>query len=214
MKKIIRIILLAIALPLLWGCNDDNEEVGKNSTFVASASRPVWQIDWTWNDGSPDWQDPASTQFECSMNVLVELDDCFLPYSTVGDKMAMFINGECRGVSFRNVIDGERVLFLIHVKGRSEETSQHMELRYYSAGMKQLFIDYNMPMFSPGNLMDEAHQLILTPAGCSTKYPIYTEIYVRLPEQMPFTFSPDDQMAVFVGDECRGIFMSFPEDFN
>ena len=196
-------LFLCLVLCALWGCSDD-DVVNSDYTFSTS-ERPAWAVDWTWNDPVPDWQDPDARQFECSMNMLVELDEDFLPLSSDADQMAIFINGECRGVSYRTVIDEDYVVFLIHVKGTSEESTQRMELRYYCASVSQIFTDVNMPFFFvPNNLMDDAFTVVMTAKTTSAKYPLYTELLVMLPQNTPFTITDNDLMAVFVGDECRG----------
>lgn len=195
------------SLTLAWGCSSDSSDENGSSraTFSPVASAPDWHVDLTWHDTAPDWQDPSSTQFECSMNLLVELGHQLVPFSSPGDQMAMFINGECRGVSYRNVTDDGTVVFLLHVKGTSEESSQPMQIRYYSAGASQLFINDEVPTFTPNNLMEEAFQLVFDPQTTSTKYPELTELTVYLPAELPFNVSEDDRLAVFVGNECRGV---------
>lgn len=189
-------------LTLAWGCSSDDTEEGR--PLFAVGAKPAWKIDWTWHDAMPDWEDPPSTQFECSMNMLLELSQEFLPYSTDNDVMAVFINGECRGVGYRNVTRDGRVLFLLHVKGTSEETGAQMQLQYYCSNMKQLFTENDLPPFTPNNLMDEAFRIILSPIENGPKYPITTALTVMLPDIMPFSITDNDVMAVFVDDECRG----------
>ena len=194
-------IILASALLMLGGCSSDNENEGEgksNVAFTPVDTAPNWAIDWTSNDPVPDWEDPAPTKFECSMNMLVGIisTSMLMPYST-----------ECRGVSRRNVTKDGDVLFLVHVKGSSEEAGLPTTIRYYSAGARQLFInDYDVT-FTPNNLMDtndDDFSIWLSPLEASTKYPCYTFISTILPDNVPFTVTPDDKMAVFVGNECRG----------
>lgn len=212
--------VLTAALLMAWGCSsDDNDEPqgGGNFTVTPVQPAPKWAVDWTWNSPVPEWQEPDPTRFECSMNMLVELNSDLASYSTNADQMAMFIGGECRGLSYRNIVRDGDVIFLVHVKGTSEEAGQPMELHYYSAGAGQLFTDPNMPPFTPNNVIDSGDvnfQMVLTPAGISTKYPFFTEFSVLLPDNIPFTPSDDDEMAVFVGDECRGICSQMPEAYD
>ena len=216
--------MLMAALTLAWGCssNDDDETFipGKevqeeqpqwNGSTFAPSDKPEWAIDWTSNDAAPNWQEPESSLYECSMSLLVEQDDEFIRYSSDGDVMAIFINGECRGVSYRNVLNNGGVAYVLHVKGNSAETNAAMELRYYNARMHQLFIDSFMPPFSPNNLMDEAYRLIQSIGDGSTKYPVDGMLTVMLPKQLPFTPTDGDMLAVFVGDECRGVGCADPE---
>lgn len=192
------------ALCLACSCSsDDDDEKGFN--LIGSTSRPSWQIDWTWHDATPQWKDPLSTQYECSMNMLVYLSEEFMPYTTDDDVMAVFINDECRGVSYRNVTSDGYALFLLLVKGNSEEAAHDMQLRYYCSGMKQMFVSNSVPPFMPNNLMEDTYQMLFSPAFNSTKYPFFTQLSVMLPENTPFTITNNDMMAVFVGDECRGL---------
>ncbi len=199
-------------MALAWGCSSDDETTA-SAPFVVSQA-PHWAIDWTWNDPEPDWKEPPSTQYECRMELLVAMDDDLKRLSSEEDQMAIFINGTCRGISFPNVSKTTgNVFFLIHIKGTSQEVGADMELRYYCHNARQLFTDKYMPVFTPNNLMDEAHQQVFNLAGSSSKYPLFTQLAVTIPENVPFTVTEDDELAVFVGDECRGILHTTPEDY-
>lgn len=196
-----------------WSCSsdDDGETSNTNPQFIhstfASAESPDWYVDWTASDLAPDWQEPESYTYECSMNMLVTLAPELLPLSTDDDRMAIFINGDCRGVSERNVYasNGE-IVFLIHAKGSDEEVGRNMEMRYYSGGAHQLFLTSSVPVFTPNNIIgEEAFSIDIDPVTSSTKFPYFTELNVILPNELPFTVTDNDQMAIFVGDECRGV---------
>lgn len=225
--KTTKILMLMAALTLAWGCtsSDDDEpnvptvapqvEEEKplqliGSTFATSA-QPAWSIDWTANDAAPNWEEPMSSRFDCSMQLYIEQDEELGNYSSDDDVMAIFINGECRGVSYRNVLKDGEVAYVLHVKGSSEETNAAMEMRYYSAGLHQLFVDTCMPPFVPNNLMDKAHQLVQSMGQGSTKYPVSGLLSVILPDQLPFIPTDNDMLAAFVGNECRGIGYCAPE---
>lgn len=208
MKAIKTMILLA-ALTTAWGCSDDDDPKNSpkwdGSVFVESAS-PDWSVNWTWNDAEPDWQEPDPEKYECPMYLLVEIDEGMTSYSSDNDKMGVFIDGECRGVSSRNVNPfSGKVSYLLHVKGSSEETYLPVELRYYCDRMHQLFIPPFVIPFNPNNLMDNTEIIMLDLGEGSTKYPVWSVINAVLPNQLPFTLSSGDKMAVFVGEECRGI---------
>ena len=211
MKTTIKLLVWIAALTLTWGCSSGDDEKdnlnpqSQTNSPLSNTEKPSWAINWSWTDPAPNWQAPESTEHECSMDILVELDEPLNTFSKDNDRMALFIGNECRGVSLPSFTKDGHVLFLIHVKGDSEEAGQSMELRYYCASMMQLFIDADMPSFTPSNLMDETHQIKLSPIGSSTKYPFTTELTVKLPEAMPYSVSDDDMMAVFVDGECRGL---------
>lgn len=207
--KNIKIMMLTAVLTLMWGCSSDddgNENNGNNSTSVSSP-KPTWAINWSSDITPPDWQDPDVTKYECSMDMLITLSKDITPYSTDGDLMALFMNGECRGVGYRNVMSDGSVAFLLHVKGSSEEAEKLLELRFYCDSLHYLSIKKQAYPFTPNNLMDETYQAVLDLGYGSTKYPYFTEMTVEMPELLPFTKRDDDMLAVFVGDECRGVGM-------
>ncbi len=67
-------------LTLLWGCSSDEDEKGGDLTFTESA-KPTWRVDWFSTAAPPDWHDPASTAYECSMNrsTMVKSPSCSIP---------------------------------------------------------------------------------------------------------------------------------------
>lgn len=217
--KNIQIMMLMAALTLLWGCSSDddnksNGQPGSHSTVTTVTMRPNWSINWMSDATEPNWQEAPASKYECSMDMMVELDDEAVSYSTDDDLMAVFIGGECRGVSNRNKMTSGKVAFLLHIKGSSEEVDASMQIRYYSGGAHHLSITEGVPPFTPNNLMDETYQLMLGLWEGSQKYPIFTELQINLPETMPFTVSSGDMLAVFVGDECRGLGAADPEFYS
>ena len=212
--KTIRIIAAMAILTLVWGCSssddatDNKEGNGEKqwtgSTFAPS-EKPQWAVDWTSNAVKPDWQEAAATKYDCSMSMLIRLTKDLASHSTDNDMMGIFINGECRGVSYRNKLANGRVAFLLHVKGTSDEANHAMELRYYCDGLHHLNITNAISPFVPNNVMDEVYQSDFDIDNGSTKYPLKTNLAVMLPKQLPFAETANDMLAVFVGGECRGI---------
>lgn len=215
--KTIKTIILAAVLTMAWGCSsgDDTpaninnkegqgEQQWTGSTFAAS-EKPTWAIDWSSNVTKPDWQEPDATRFECSMTMLIRLGQELTPYSTDNDVMAVFIDGECRGVSYRNQLQNGRVAFLLHVKGTGDEANRRMELRYYCDRLHHLNVTSAISPFVPNNVMDKTYQIDFNIDKGSTKYPLATNLTVMLPKQLPFVETSGDMLAVFVGGECRGI---------
>ena len=60
------------------------------------------------------------------MNMRLRLVDDMAPYSTEDDRLAVFINGECRGVSYRSKMANGKVFFLLHINGDSKEAGNKM----------------------------------------------------------------------------------------
>jgi len=199
-------LLLMAVLMMMWGCSSDSDDNGQgnHSSFVPSAS-PTWAMDWSSDATAPDWKEPDVTRFECSMTMLVSLQQSLAAYSTDRDVMAVFVDGDCRGVSYRNKLANGRVEYLLLVKGTSEETGHAMELRYYCDSLHHMNVLTALRPFEPSNLMDEKYHIHLGVENGSGKYPVSTQVTLMLPQTLPFTVNPNDKLAIFVGDECRGI---------
>lgn len=210
----IRYLVFSLCVLAVWGCSSDGDNDGApTSTFVKSP-RPTWAIDWSSNVAMPDWQEPISEDFECSMDLLVTLSPEYRAYSTDNDVMAMFIGDECRALSYRNEMANGNVAYLLHVKGSSDEVDLPMELRFYCEQLHTMNVTNAVPPFTPNNLMGVAYQLELNIGDESTKYPYSTELNIKLPDELPFSVSDDDMLAVFVGNECRAIGGRNPELFE
>lgn len=221
MKMTIKTMMLAAALTLAWGCSTSDSEEDEQSVpalftapFTATPAAPDWHIDWSWHDDAPSWQVPDASKFEYSMNVMLQLGDEFLPFSTDDDPMAIFINGECRGIGYRNLYPSGKVLYLIHVKGYGEDTERYMELRYYNSKLSHLFVYQFLPRFTPNDLLDNPYTLVVDPALGNLKYPDSTFAAVLMPEELPFTVANGDMLAAFVDGECRGTFVRHEELFD
>lgn len=186
--------------------SDDNDDplTNERPTFMA-AERPDWEVDWSSDVARPDWQEPDPTKFEYSMDLMVTLEDNFLKYSSDNDMLAVFINDECRGVSYRNVMKDGGVTYLLHVKGSSEEVGKQMELRYYCDMLHYMSIPGWTPSFEPNNLMTSAYQLVLRPEDGSKKYPLRTTVLIEHSNELPFIIKQNDLLGIFNGDECLGV---------
>jgi hypothetical protein len=207
---------LAALLVSLYSCSSDDaatepeQPKSEESYSVFTASeKPGWAIDWTWLTLAPSWEEPSAYDYECSMQLHFELHDELAQFSSDDDQMAVFINGTCRCVSYRNVIeDTNQVVFLLNICGDSDETGEEMMLEYYCAKLKQSFIIYYLPDFEPNNLWGEEYMLPLYIGEGSTKYPYTTELAVMLPDNPGYEKIKDDVVYIFVGEECRGILIS------
>ena len=136
---------------------------------------------------------------------MVTLEDNFLKYSSDNDMLAVFLNNECRGVSYRNVMNDGGVTYLLHIKGSSEEVGKQMELRYYCDMLHYMSIPGWTPSFEPNNLMTSAYQLVLRPEDGSKKYPLRTTVLIEHSNELPFTIKQNDLLGIFNGDECLGV---------
>ena len=147
-----------------------------------------------------------ATDYESDMFLLVRLQDELAASSSDDDCMAVFINGECRGLTeVRNTADDGGCYFLLKIHGNNADLRAPLTLSYYSAQLKQLFtlpaIDAFVPERTRGFDKDFVPALL---DGCA-KYPVHCQLTVTLQPSASFTVAPDDLVAAFVGDECRGV---------
>lgn len=207
MKTIFKMMLLTAALTTVWGCSsDDKESDGGNNNTFSTVEKPSWKVDLTGHEDKPDWTMPDAADYESDMFLLVRLQDELAASSSDDDCMAVFINGECRGLTeVRNTADDGGYYFLLKIHGNNADLRAPLTLSYYSAQLKQLFtlpaIDAFVPERTRGFDKDFVPALL---DGCA-KYPVHCQLTVTLQPSASFTVAPDDLVAAFVGDECRGV---------
>ena len=216
--KILNCIGMAVltgVLTLMGGCSSDdgggnggNGETSDAISFAASANAPDWKVDWMWHDEMPDWQNPSSSLYEERMYVTLKLDEGYVPYSTENDRMAIFIDDECRGVSERNSseFDPKVIIFPIMVHGsrRDVEVGKRLTVKYYCDGMKQIFTNPGFYGFSPDAIIGDTWDQVLLFGSGGSRYTGHKSVVVRLGGDVPFTPSASDRVAAFVNGECRG----------
>lgn len=195
---------------LLCGCSSDSSDdnggtpASQDYTFAPQA-KPTWAIDWKMNQQAPEWNEPDPVTYECTMYLLVRLQDELVPYVTDTDQMCVMIGGQCRGLSPHQRFDDGGIYFWLTVEGDYEEQGQPLRLAYYSHQLQHLFtIDTDLVFADEvawGDIDDYVPDLLRGNA----KYPVQTVVTPPLPSPLPFTQDGGDCMAVFVGAECRGV---------
>lgn len=218
MMKTVKILMTVAVLATAWGCSTDTDEQTGTENRVATtmppsagytfehADKPAWEVDLTGNDAAPDWGDFNMSLYENSMYVTVTLQDELAAHSTEADRMAVFIGGERRTqLAVPNFYDDGAVRYVLRIDGNSTDRNVRFDLQYYSVALKQLFSigteEKFVPEFTYGNIKDFVPPLL---RGCK-KFPVQNQLTVSLPDQPPFTPDNNDLVAVFVGDECRGV---------
>ena len=146
------------------------------------------------------------------MLVLVRVQDELLPYVSKDDLMAVSIASETRVVaspaqSVTQKPDAQaNNYFLLKILG-NEDVDDVIDytLSYYNARLKQLFEVKGQDHFIAEKVygVEEDHCVDFL-AACK-KYPIRSHLTVILPDDI--TPAKGDMMAVFVGNDCRGVQM-------
>ena len=198
-----------LASLILGACSSDDEEA---YTAVSQDAAPVWQIDWSNNQEQPNWTTPDFSSIYENWTILkVQIEEALLPYASEDDMMALFVNGELRGLSKPavNVSTGkaENGKFVVKAWGNETgSTTVNMSLQYYSQTLKHLFIltdDISLDSDETTGI-DEAFVPPFTYG--SAKYPVTATIDVAATlARAGLTFARGNIVAAFVGDECRGV---------
>lgn len=204
--KLFQFVILTAVLTSEWGCSSDDDSDAVSYKKTTALQQPEWVIDLFSNDEPPSWTDPDLSQFENSMFLLIKLQPQLADYSTDDDRMACFIDNECRSVvAHRSVHDGDgSIYFAIKVLGNAIDRDITFELRYYSGGLHQLFSLSHTGSFIAEQTygIDEDFEPEIL-AG-SSKFPVHMNLYVSS-DYLPFEVGEDDMVGVFINGECRGI---------
>lgn len=205
--KTVKIILLTAVLTMAWGCSSDSDNTSSPSasTFVESG-RPSWSVDLSGSDAAPGWQDIDRSLYESWMYVTVKLQDELAAYASTDDRMVVFIGDEQRTrPAAPNIYADGSVYFVMTIGGNSTDREINIRLCYWSAQLHQLFTIEEKSTFTPelpyGNTSDYVPPLLRG----SKKYPVQQQLTVNLPAKVPFTPAAGDLVAVFAGNECRGV---------
>ena len=206
--------MIAAALTMVWGCGsskDDPDELETASSWVKTmGNADKWVVDWSGNDAKPTWTAPDPRSFESWMILMVNLQEALSLYSSSDDLMAVTINDEVRAVASPaiSLANSREVSFILKILG-NEQADQRVEmtLNYYCSKLHRVFIlkgtQYFVPEFVYG--VDQTYMPNLL-SGCSS-YPVNMHVSFHLPQTAQEQLQPQlgDLLAVFVGDECRGV---------
>ena len=102
----------------------------------------MWQIDWSFNQERPSWTEPDASLYENWTILKVQIEEELQPYVSEGDMMAVFVNGELRGMTTPATLEDETLTnkFLLKVYGNETGTETvHMSLQYYCQKLNQIF---------------------------------------------------------------------------
>ena len=208
-----------LASLVLGACSSDDDNVidntgnGNNTqaayTEAAVSEAPVWQIDWTAGQERPNWTEPDGSLYENWTILKVQIEEALKPYVSEDDLMALFVNGEIRGLAKPAVsVSGGQTngKFLMKAYGNESGTETlHMTLQYYSQTLKHLFtLTDNISLDSDETTgIDEAFIPEFTYG--SAKYPVVKAVGVEpLLTKVGLTPVSGGKVAAFVGEECRG----------
>ena len=178
-------------------------------THVAEA--PQWQIDWSYNQPRPDWQEPSASSYMNFSVILVTLEEELQPYASNDDLLALFVGDELRGMSgpALDMSTGETDNKHFLVKAYGDESGGDMidvTLKYYNAQLRQVFSRSTTMTYDPDEVLGIEEDFIPNFTLGSAKYPVVKTIDVAdILASAGITPADGDIAAAFVGDECRGV---------
>ena len=229
-------VLALAALTFAWGCGSSSDDPDPKpdpvvppepkdtlahptpvSPWVPVVTAPTWFIDWNYTDERPDWQDPDFSKYENWMIVMVKMPEMLIPTISPDDMMAIFINGELRGLSsvatVMNSEDGsgstESTYFIVKVYSNStSDETEAFGVKYYSSILHHLFAVQDNYHFVPHGDLGVDEDYVPPLLQGSSKYPVLTRLLVKFvidqTVEEPLDPYPTDYIGVFVGDQCRG----------
>ena len=211
----IKLMFVLLASLVLGACSssDDDNNVNdpKNAAYTETTvtEAPAWQIDWSNNQERPNWTEPDGYLYEVGTILKVQIEETLMPFASSGDLLALFVNGELRGLASPAVKIGtgqtENGKFLMKAYGK-ETGTVNMSLQYYSQQLKHLFTltgDINLDADETTGI-DEAYIPEFTLG--SAKYPVVMNLNVStIIAKASIQPAQGDYFAAFVGNECRGV---------
>lgn len=211
-SNLLYIQLLALLVSVVMtscSSDSDDESIENHATFVKVDKAPDWQNEWldamVYTDSKPDWELVDMSDFDSHSVLVVKLDKELIPRSTDDDIMAVFVDGECRAVSPRNVVSDE-ISFVLNVRGSSSGFGSEFSLCYYSGGLHQIFkVTEHGGILINEYILGTDKDFTLPIVFGGTKFSNITLCAVNVPDNAPFKQTDDDLIAAFVGDECRGV---------
>ena len=210
--KLMLVLLASLALGACSSSGDEDSD-SKEVLFTEAAvtEAPQWAMDWSNNQERPSWTEPDASLYENWTILKVQLEETLLPYSSAGDLMALFVNGELRALASPAVPVGSDQTatgkFLMKAYGNESGTETvNMSLQYYSQTLKHLFTlsgDINLNSDETTGI-DEAFIPEFT-LGPSKYLVVMVFNGTDLLAKAGVKAAKGDCLAAFVGDECRGV---------
>lgn len=214
MKTMNKIKLAFVLLAgLVFGACGSDDDGSNNSnvkyTETAVSEAPVWGIDWSFNQERPVWTKPDAGSYGNWTIMMVQLEEALRPFASDEDMMAIFVNGELRGLATpaEGTVKNGNATFLMKVYGNETGTETvNISLQYLSQRLNQIFtLSDNINLNSDKSTGIDEDYIPLFTLG-SPKYPIVktvgAESYLT---KAGVPYSDGNIIGAFVGEECRGL---------
>lgn len=205
----LKVVLLASLVAGACSCDSDATEKGGFSVTRVSEA-PVWEVDWTSDQQRPDWAQPDASAYENWTIVMVQIEEALQPYVTDDDLMALFVNGELRGMASPAVAKGDSqagsTKFVMKVYGNeSGNETVNMSLKYYNSRLRHMFTLSDDITLSSDETTGTDEDYIPPFTMGSEKYPMMKTVDVETILTLLGIEPESGMIAAFVGGECRGV---------
>ena len=205
----IKLMFALLASLILGACSsdDDNNAAYKETTINET---PDWQIDWSNNQERPNWTAPDASLYENWTILMVKIEEALQPFVSKDDMMALFVNGELRGLAKPAVFMGGSQTgydtFLMKAYGNETGTETvTMSLQYYNDKLQHIFtLSDDITLDSDESTGIEEDYIPPFTIG-SSKYPVVKTVDVEsILSKAGIPSVAGNMVAAFVGEECRG----------
>ena len=200
-------MFILLASLVLGACSSDNDGP---FTVITPDEVPVWHVDWNNDQTRPNWTEPDASLYENWTILKVQIEDELKPYVSEGDLMALFVNGELRGLASPavNASDGQTAggKFLMKAYGNEAgDETVTMTLQYYNQQLKHIFtLSADIALNSDETTgIDE--DFIPEFTYGSAKYPAKKTVTVEgILKKVGIMPVSSNMVGVFAGNGCRG----------
>ena len=202
------LLLASLVLGACGGSDGDDSNGGggngKNAPYTETTlgEAPSWQVDWTNNQAIPNWKKPDFSENENWTIIKVKMEDELAPYVSKDDMMALFVNGELRGlanpavdISTDKMIEGGK--FVMKVWG-NETGNETVNMSLFT-----LNADFAL---NPDETVGIDEEYVPEFTMGSAKYSVKKTVGVEsLLTKVGLTPVSGNIVGAFVGNECRGV---------
>jgi hypothetical protein len=212
MKKMYLAVVLLASL-VLGACSDDKEldrrqETGTEETY---SEAPVWQVDWHYNQERPNWQKPDGSLYQNWTTIMVQIEDALKPYVSKDDLMALFVNGELRGlakpaVDLTGALSNPRSFVMKAYGNEAVSERVNIKLSYYCQKLKHIFTLSDDIKFDSEEMTGLYEDFIPPFTEGATKYTVKKDVDVEsILRRAGITPAAGNLIGAFAGEECRGV---------
>lgn len=207
-------VLLGILVVLICACSSyEDKETPADYTVETVSEAPSWYVDYSGNESRPDWQEPNPAEYENWTIMLVQLEDALKPCTTGEDLLALFVDGELRGLTSPAVSQGnkddeeDKGTFVLKAYGNeADQNMVNLTLSYYCSQLKQTFSRTVQMRYDMGKVYGLQENLVPQFTLGPAKYPVMASINIAtIIAQAAIQPAEGDYFAAFVGEECRGV---------